>query len=357
MYFSTYHWLPLVNGSSRFLPPTYAQLSAELAHFPSRNGAELLSAIGVKGAIVHGDRLEPHDAARWRDADLAGMGLREVARFGVDVVYKFSPVPMTHQLHAELAVPDQLPTGEVVQLPREAMLTFRLLARSGGHALWVHPSPAGRMPARITWEEPSTAQQLIQLSYLELPLAIGAEETFATQLSVKAPALPGNYVLGVSLPALGLLTAPKRVRIIPDHDPQSAKSPRLLSAAYALESPSSEVISSGDITVSLQVTNTGAVLWPAATEDDRGEVRLGWRWFKEQQGIPLKEEGRQHLPYDVFPGQAHRFRTTIHPPSEPGEYTLELGLVSELITWFSDQGVAPVKLAVRVPGTQRPFAP
>jgi hypothetical protein len=23
MYFSTYHWLPLVNGSSRFYPPTY----------------------------------------------------------------------------------------------------------------------------------------------------------------------------------------------------------------------------------------------------------------------------------------------------------------------------------------------
>ena len=35
MYFSTYHWLPLVNGSSRFYPPTYTQLRVEIAALPS----------------------------------------------------------------------------------------------------------------------------------------------------------------------------------------------------------------------------------------------------------------------------------------------------------------------------------
>jgi hypothetical protein len=131
----------------------------------------------------------------------------------------------------------------------------------------------------------------------------------------------------------------------------------LLSAAYVLEAPSSQVIASGNIEVTLEVMNTGGVVWPATAKDDRGEVRLGWRWLKGPEGVPLTEEGREHLQYDVFPGQAYRFQATINPPSEPGEYTLELGLVSELVTWFSDQGVAPLQLAVRVPRVPRSASP
>jgi hypothetical protein len=357
MYFSTYHWLPIVNGASRFLPPTHAELRSELADFPSRKGAELLSGVGVKGLVVHSDQLEPQEAARWQSANLADIGLEEVARFGADVVYKLTPVQATHQLHVELAIPDQLPTGEMVQLPRKAMIRLRLLARSGSHSSWVHPSPFGRIPARIEWKEQHTGERIIQQSHLELPLAIRAEEMRSTALPVKAPASPGSYTIGVTLPSLGLQIAPKQVWITPSRAPQSAKSPHLLSAAYVLEAPLSQVITSGDIEVTLQVRNTGGVVWPATAKDDRGEVRLGWRWFKGQEGIPLKEEGREHLQYDVFPGQAYRFKTTINPPSEPGEYILELGLVSELVTWFSDRGVAPLKLSVRVQKAKRPVSP
>jgi hypothetical protein len=357
MYFSTYHWLPIVNGASRFLPPTHAQLHSELSAFPSRKAAELLSAIGVKGLVLHTDQLEPREAARWRNADLADIGLEEVARFDADVVYKLSPVHATHQLHVELAIPDQLPTVEMVQLPRQAMLRLRLLARSGSHLLWVHPSPFGRIPARIEWQEQHTGQRLIQQHHLELPLVIGAEEVWSTSLSMKAPISPGQYRLAVTLPSLELQTAPKPLAITSSRAPQSAESPRLLSAAYVLEAPSSRVITPGGIDVTLLVTNTSGVVWPATAKDDRGEVRLGWRWLKGPAEIPLKEEGREHLQYDVFPGQTYRFQTTIKPPPEPAEYILELGLVSELVTWFSDQGVAPLKLPVRVPSAPGSASP
>jgi hypothetical protein len=357
MYFSTYHWLPIVHGASRFLPPTHAQLNTELSAFPSRKAAELLSAVGVKGLVLHTDQLEPQEAARWRDADLAEIGLEEVARFDADVVYKLSPVHTTHQLHVELAIPDQLPTGEMAQLPRKALLRLRLLARSGEHSLWVHPPPYGRIPARIEWKKQHTGERTLQQSHLELPLAIRTEEILSTTLPVKAPASPGSYTIGVTLPSLGIQTAPKPVAITPSRAPQSAESPRLLSAAYALEAPSSQVITSGDFEVTLEVMNTGGVVWPATAKDDRGEVRLGWRWLKGPEGVSLTEEGREHLQYDVFPGQAYRFKATIHPPSEPGEYILELGLVSELVTWFSDQGVTPLQLAVRVPSAPRSASP
>jgi hypothetical protein len=47
------------------------------------------------------------------------------------------------------------------------------------------------------------------------------------------------------------------------------------------------------------------------------------------------------------------FRTRISPPITPGEYILELGLLSELVTWFSAQGVEPVKIPVRVMHSKR----
>ena len=35
-------------------------------------------------------------------------------------------------------------------------------------------------------------------------------------------------------------------------------------------------------------------------------------------------------------------------PRDPGDYTLELGLVSMQVTSFEDQGIAPLKLPVQV---------
>jgi hypothetical protein len=349
MYFSTFHWRPLVNGASRFLPRTHAQLSSALRDFPTRKGAELLGALGVRSVVVHTDRLDPPSAARWRSTNLADIGLREVARFGVDVVYEMAPVPASHQLQVEIAVPDHLPTGEIVQSPRKAPLTLQLLANSAGQSLWVHPSPLGRIPAVIEWREQVTGARRILQQHVELPLALSAEERWSTSLPTHTPAVSGQYTVAVRMPSLGLQTTPKRMQITPSQTPQSATSPRSLAAAYILEAPLSQVVTIEDFDVTLRAINTGRAVWPATARDDRGEVRLGWRWFKGTATTPLKEEGRSDLAYDVFPGQAYRFETRIKIPAEPGDYTLELGLVSELVTWFSDNGVTPLKIPILVP--------
>jgi len=89
-YFSTYHWLPIVNGYSGFIPPTYSQIASELDALPSRKAVEFLSAIGVKGLVLHTDRLQPYEVLQWRQAKLAEMGLEKVAEFGSDIVYKIA---------------------------------------------------------------------------------------------------------------------------------------------------------------------------------------------------------------------------------------------------------------------------
>jgi hypothetical protein len=99
--------------------------------------------------------------------------------------------------------------------------------------------------------------------------------------------------------------------------------------------------------VPFSALNTGEAIWLARAEDEKGAVRLGWRWFKGEQEV-LNAQGRERLGDDIFPGQSYEFRARIKPPVEAGEYTLELGLVSEFLTWFSDQGSRPLRIAVTV---------
>jgi hypothetical protein len=46
-------------------------------------------------------------------------------------------------------------------------------------------------------------------------------------------------------------------------------------------------------------------------------------------------EGRLPLIRDVFPGEQEKFDLQFWPPSLEGQYTLELGMVSEPTTWFA----------------------
>jgi hypothetical protein len=347
MYFSTYHWLPLVNGSSRFYPPPYMQLSAEIADLPSRESAELLSSVGVQAVIVHTDQLVPSEASRWQNSNLAELGIEEMARFGADVVYKLSPVETIPHLHLELLLPEPLAMQDIIELPAAAMMRLGLRAEIRAHRRWVDLSPSGRKQVLIRWEELETGKSLIQRETIESPLALRAEEVWSTGVPVKTPRIPGRYRLSLEVPMLGLNTAPRLVQVSSKAYQTSANASQLLSAAYILEEPTSTTITANVIDVSLQARNTSPVVWLADAKDDRGKVRLGWRWYQGSNGVPFKE-GREDLGYDIFPGQGYMFRTTIRPPLEPGEYTLELGLVCERLTWFSDRGVPSLKFSVHV---------
>ncbi len=353
VYASTYHWLPIVNGVSGHTPPPYDDLAAKMTALPSRRAAELLRALGVKGVILHTDRLEPAEASRWRGVDLSENGLQEVARFGSDVVYGLSPIDVEPQLHVALTLPDRLPTGQIMQLPAGALITLGLLAESKSPRPWVHPLPLGRTQVMLKWEEVQSGKILIQADNSVLPFAISAGEVWSTGVPARSPLAPGQYRLSLSLPSLGLETASKLVQVISSGVHTSASASQLLSAAYVLEEPSAHTITASFIDVTLHVTNTGQNVWLADAKNDRGAVRLGWRWYRGNERVPF-QEGRELLPYDIFPEQAYRFKTTIKSPLEPGEYTLELGLVCELLTWFSDRGVPPLNLVIRVGSSAKP---
>jgi hypothetical protein len=339
MYFSTFHWLPIVNGASGFVPPTYAHILREVEALPSRRAVEFLSAMGVQVFVVHTDRLQGGGASRWQETALAESGLKKIAVFGPDVVYKLPEVETTQRLDVEFAVPDRFPVA--------ASFRAGMLARGTSMRAWKHPHPLGPTRVVIKWEELQTGKLLFQQEAVEFPLTIRAREYAAIGLSIRTPANPGRYALELSLPLLGIETPSQIVELTTESLPTSFSAPQLLSAAYTSDVAAARAVAAMPLDISVRAKNTGKAVWLADAEDGRGAVGLGWRWFKADQEIHGMA-GRQPIHYDIFPEQSYTFHTQLKPPVQPGDYTLELELVSELVSWFSSQGTEPLRVGVRV---------
>ncbi|MBK8045865.1 MAG: N-acetylmuramoyl-L-alanine amidase [Anaerolineales bacterium] len=73
-------------------------------------------------------------------------------------------------------------------------------------------------------------------------------------------------------------------------------------------------------------------------------VRLGYHYYRNRRSLPVTpaKDLRTDLPGDVAPGDSVTLSAQIALPDDPGNYTLELDLVQEGITWFKEQG-SPVR--------------
>lgn len=90
------------------------------------------------------------------------------------------------------------------------------------------------------------------------------------------------------------------------------------------------------ITFPVTVHNLGTLTWP---HEGIQPVRLGYRFFQNQQEVALSPEEQvdSPLPHDVAPDQHVTISAQIRLPNEPGNYTLVLDLLHEGVTWFQDQ--------------------
>ena len=135
--------------------------------------------------------------------------------------------------------------------------------------------------------------------------------------------------------------------------PTSRDAPQQLAASYRLTSvaPGTTLHPGDFLLCRVRVENTGGAVWLDRARWEKGEVRLRWRWFEAGNEAHFTEGGWL-LDYDVLPGQSYEFTVEISIPRTPGNYQLELGLVSMQVTSFADQGTAPLRLPVQV--TDRP---
>jgi Dolichyl-phosphate-mannose-protein mannosyltransferase len=131
--------------------------------------------------------------------------------------------------------------------------------------------------------------------------------------------------------------------------PTSQNAPNELAASYHLMSltPDPGSRSENILIGRVGAVNIGEAVWLSRARGEKGEVRLIWRWFAGEREVP-STIGGWSLGYDVLPGQAYEFAVEIVTPKEPGEYTLEFGLVSMRVASFAEQGTAPLRILVQV---------
>ncbi len=76
---------------------------------------------------------------------------------------------------------------------------------------------------------------------------------------------------------------------------------------------------------------------------------ISYHWFSQDGSTMVVKEGmRAALPNRVDPGQVVNMTFSIATPQQPGQFILELDVVQEGVTWFSDAGTPGPRFAVNV---------
>jgi len=99
MYWSTVHWLPLLNGYTAYPPRTHALLMRVARQLPDAQGLEtLVDLVDVRWILVHLDAVPESERLAWT----AVPGLELAARFDTDVVFAVRRAPSADRRRALL---------------------------------------------------------------------------------------------------------------------------------------------------------------------------------------------------------------------------------------------------------------
>ncbi|MGI8480581.1 MAG: hypothetical protein ACR2MF_00690 [Chthoniobacterales bacterium] len=114
--------------------------------------------------------------------------------------------------------------------------------------------------------------------------------------------------------------------------------------------------------VSVTVTNASSSAWPVRTSPGslraNGDfaVRMGYRWVGGTDGESSYDGHRIDFPHSVAPGTSITLLFNVNSPHAAGDYTLQLGLLQERVTWFEDKGAPTARVPVRVNEAAPSFA-
>ncbi len=101
--------------------------------------------------------------------------------------------------------------------------------------------------------------------------------------------------------------------------------------------------------LSVVVRNAGRGKWPALGGAGQNfRLFLGNHWLDTSGRVIVNDDGRSSLPYDLAPGDEIELLLTVTAPPSAGEYTLEVDLLQEGVSWFGLRGSTTLRLNVAV---------
>lgn len=84
------------------------------------------------------------------------------------------------------------------------------------------------------------------------------------------------------------------------------------------------------------IRNRGTLTW---SWGGTHPFQLGYHYYRNRRKLPQRREQdiRTDVPHDITPGMAAVIQARIALPDQPGNYTLEVDLVHEGVSWFKEQ--------------------
>ena len=101
----------------------------------------------------------------------------------------------------------------------------------------------------------------------------------------------------------------------------------------------------------MRVTNLGDATWPHDIPAGR-HICVGNHWRRDDGTIATLDDGRAYLPRSVGPADTVDVALTIRAPETPGRYVVEIDLVQEHVSWFSQRGSPTARVTVDVTETR-----
>ncbi|MFI5394422.1 MAG: hypothetical protein ACHQ9S_02715 [Candidatus Binatia bacterium] len=220
MFYSTFHWHPLLNGYSGYRPPSYDPVFALARALPDARAMAILGRMtGLRYIVLHTFELSPDRRRLWS----APAGLRHVGTYGTDMLYEVVQPPPP-DLRDELVRSGPRQTtflgtalAPVTASGRHAALSLRLpvapIALPGlgfPLELWVTNNSVERWPSLslgtehlvmvgYRWTD-STGRVVSEAPQAgRLPYDLTPGESSPAVLSIVAPQVPGSYRLQVGV--------------------------------------------------------------------------------------------------------------------------------------------------------------
>jgi len=121
--------------------------------------------------------------------------------------------------------------------------------------------------------------------------------------------------------------------------------PITCNAEIVIINSSTEMFSGELRLLCVQIKNTSQIKW--STTHTSG-IMLGNRWLDTENNIVNSVDGRVPLITDVKPGQVVQLYLPIQAPDTEAMYQLEIDMIEEGVSWFSDQGSQPASKTIQV---------
>ena len=106
--------------------------------------------------------------------------------------------------------------------------------------------------------------------------------------------------------------------------------------------------------INIKVKNTSDVIWyqrgglTTDRTDNKFYIAAGNRWLDKDGKLTSETEGHNGIPKDLKPGEETEMTLQITAPKDAGDWTMQLDMVQEGVSWFSERGSPVTNIKVQV---------